>query len=215
MLQERTVLLQEIHHRIKNNLQVISSLLDMQSLASQDPDVDQVLQDSRNQVKAVALVHEALYLSADLASINLKDYVQSLTGHLLHVFGSQAPGVTIHTQVDPIPLDIDVAMPCALLLNELVSNALLHAFPEQDGEPGQIRVEFRAEPDGQYTLVVADNGVGLPPDFSFEDVTSLGLQLVSMLTQQLGGTLSIDHSRGTTLAIRFDPTPTAVREERP
>ena len=204
-LQKRTVLLQEIHHRVKNNLQVISSLLDMQSLVTQDPEVERILQDSRNRVKAVALVHEALYQSADLASINLEDYVQSLTGHLLHVYGSQAPGVSIDTQVDPVPLGLDIAMPCALMLNEMVSNALIHAFPDKRDEPGQIRVEFHAQPEDQFTLVVSDNGAGLPQDFSLEDVSSLGLQLVTMLAQQLDGTFTVDDSEGTTLAVSFGP----------
>jgi two-component sensor histidine kinase len=213
-LRERTVLLQEIHHRVKNNLQVISSLLDMQSLATQDPSVEHILQDSRNQVKAVALVHEALYLSADLASINLKDYVHNLTGHLLHVYGSQAAGVTIRTEVDPVSLNIDIAIPCALLLNELVSNALIHAFPVQGNERGQIRVEFHALPEGRFTLTVSDNGVGLPPGFSPNDVSSLGMQLVTMLTQQLDGTLTVDHSSGTTLSISFSARQAAMGEGR-
>ena len=211
-LQDRTVLLQEIHHRVKNNLQVISSLLDMQSLVTQDPDVQQILQDSRNRVKAVALVHEALYQSADLTTINLRHYVQNLTGHLLHVYGGQAPGVTIETQADPVPLSLDIAMPCALMLNEMVSNALIHAFPGKRDETGRIRVEFHAQPGGHYTLIVSDNGVGLPPDFSLEDVSSLGLQLVTMLTRQLEGTLAVDHGQGTTLAVRFGPCPIAERE---
>jgi two-component sensor histidine kinase len=202
-LQKRTLLLKEIHHRVKNNLQVVSSLLDMRSLATEDPEVEHILQDSRNQVKAVALVHESLYLSADLASISLEDYVNNLTGHLLHVYGSQAPGVTIRTRIDPVPLGLDLAMPCALLLNELVSNALIHAFPAMGDELGQIRVEFHAQPEDHFTLIVADSGVGLPPDFSFRNVSSLGLQLVNMLTQQLGAELEVASGPGTRFAIRF------------
>jgi two-component sensor histidine kinase len=202
-LRDRTVLLQEIHHRVKNNLQVISSLLDMQSLISQDPEIERILQDSRNRVKAVALIHEALYQSADLANIHLENYVQDLTGHLLHVYGSQAPGVIIHTQVDPVALSIDIAIPCGLLLNELVSNALKHAFPVQSEAPGRIWVKFRSQPEGQFTLIVGDNGVGLPPDSLSEDVSSLGLQLVAMLTQQLNGTLEIDRGVGTRFTISF------------
>lgn len=205
-LQEKTVLLREIHHRVKNNLQIISSLLDMQALNVSDPLTLQALQDSQNRVRAMAFVHERLYQSPDLASIDLADYVHDLASHLLGAYAGQVSGITLNVQADDLSLGPDVAIPCGLIINELVSNALKHAFPGDRDKGGQISIAIRAEEDDQLILIVSDDGIGLPPDVAPSDAPSLGLQLVAMLTRQLGGTITLDRSEGTTYRITFSDT---------
>lgn len=202
-LQEKEVLLQEIHHRVKNNLQVISSLLDMQSLTLGDPVAVQALQDSRNRVRAMAFVHERLYQSEDLASVNAEDYVQSIARYLFGAHARKAAGIALNVQVDGVDLDLDTAIPCGLLINELVSNALKHAFPAEGEREGEIRVGLVAEGDGRLALSISDNGTGLPWDLDLKNSESLGLRLVDMLAQQLGGTVELDRSAGTAFKITF------------
>ncbi len=202
-LQEKEVLLQEIHHRVKNNLQVISSLLDMQSGSLGDPAAVQALQDSRNRVRAMAFVHERLYQSEDLASVNAEDYVQSIARYLFGAHAKKAAGITLNVQVDDVDLDLDTAIPCGLLINELVSNALKYAFPAEGEREGEIRVGLCALGDGRLALSVSDNGTGLPPDAELQNIESLGLRLVDMLTQQLRGTIELDRSAGTAFRITF------------
>jgi PAS domain S-box-containing protein len=214
-LDEKVVLLQEIHHRVKNNLQVISSLLDMQAMRSLDPLAAQVLQDSQNRVRAMALVHEKLYRSQDLSSIDIAEYVRGVTGYLLGMYADHSRGVSLNVQVDDVSLDLDMAIPCGLIINELVSNALKYAFPSGEGgtlsEGGppdgdrrdEICVQLRAQENGRLALVVSDNGVGLPPGLDLNSPESLGLRLVSMLAQQLRGSLELDRSGGTRFTITF------------
>ena len=202
-LTEKELLLKEIHHRVKNNLQVISSLLDMQSLSMDSPAAIQALQDSRTRVRIIGYVHERLYQSKDLVSIDVPEFVASLTGYLLTVYESQASRTRLVRQVDRVSLDLDTAIPCGLIINELVSNALKHAFPPEGIEGCEIRVTISSLPGGELELVVGDNGVGLPEGIEPLTTRSLGLRLVAMLTQQLQGTLELDRSRGTVFTIKF------------
>jgi PAS domain S-box-containing protein len=206
-LREKEVLLREVHHRVKNNLQVISSLLGLQSEAVRNPELLQTLQDSQNRVRAMALIHEQLYQSPDLAEIDTADYVRDLVERLFGIYGSGMGRIRPSVKVADAALDLDRAIPCGLIINELVSNALQHAFPAEygilPGEEAHVRVELAPEKAGQLLLVVADNGVGLPSDVGLENSSSLGLQLVELLTQQLGGTVELDRSSGTTFRIRF------------
>jgi PAS domain S-box-containing protein len=202
-LTEKEVLLKEIHHRVKNNLQVISSLLDMQSLSIETPAAIQALQDSRSRVRTMAYVHERLYQSEDLVSIDVTDFVASLTSHLLGVYEEQASAISLVQQIDSISLDLDTAIPCGLIINELVSNALKYAFPPESIEGGEIRIRLSSLPEGELELMVSDNGVGLSEDIEPLATKSLGLRLVTMLTQQLQGTVELDRSRGTTFRIKF------------
>jgi PAS domain S-box-containing protein len=214
-LNEKVVLLQEIHHRVKNNLQVISSLLDMQAMRTSDPLAVQVLQDSQNRVRAMALVHEKLYRSQDLSSIDIAEYIHGVTSYLLGAYGQHARGASLNVQIDDVALNLDMAIPCGLIINELVTNALKYAFPPDEGrrpagdKQDEIRVELRAQDDSRLALVICDNGVGLPPDLDMKSPQSLGLRLVSMLTQQLRGKLELDRNGGTTFTITF---PGAGRE---
>jgi two-component sensor histidine kinase len=195
------VLLKEVHHRVRNNLQVISSLLYLQSLTAHDAASAQMLHDSRNRVQSMAMVHEQLYGSRDLARIPFGEYVDSLTDSLMQSYGADSSAIEAEIHVDEVMLSVDLAIPCGLIINELVSNALKHAFRGRDG--GVIEVHFGAAGDGQYTLRVRDNGVGLPPGLDAENTGTLGWKLVNMLVEQLGGTMQVDRDEGTQLRIAF------------
>ncbi len=200
-LREKEVLLKEIHHRVKNNLQIISSLLYLQSKNIKDKETLEMFQDGQNRVRSMALVHERLYGSQDLARIDLAEYVRNLTSYLFRSYGVNTNVIALNISADDVFLGIDTAIPCGLIINELVSNCLKHAFP--DGREGEIRIEFHSDGDNKFTLLASDNGVGFPKDLDFPDMESLGLQLVNMLVNQLEGTIEVDTSGGTAFKIRF------------
>jgi two-component sensor histidine kinase len=202
LLSEKESLLKEIHHRVKNNMQIISSLLRLQSGQSSHPDAKATLLDMQNRVRSMALIHEHLYRSENLAAVDLADYLKGLCQQLSRTFASPPGNIQLHLNLASIRLEIDRAIPCGLLVNELVSNAFKHAFP--GGRSGEVRVELHALTDGTgWQLRVADNGVGLPPGFALDDLTSLGLKLVSDLTRQLGARLEIGAGPGTVFEVEF------------
>ncbi len=203
-LREKEVLLQEIHHRVKNNLNVIVGLLDLQADTVQDPVALQAFADSRRRIRSMALIHEKLYRSPDLASIGADEYVQEVVDYLAGAYEGRGQPATLEVQVEDVPLDIDTAIPCGLIINELVANALEHAFPDDRDEAtaSEVTVDRRVE-DGQYLWTVSDNGVGLSPDLDFRNTQSLGLQLVNLLTEQLQGTITLDRTGGTSFTIAF------------
>jgi hypothetical protein len=205
-LQEKEALLQEIHHRVKNNLQVISSLLNLRAESSQDPETLQMLRESQDRVRSMALIHEKLYQSQDLEQVDFGSYVRELTNHLMNSYGTESAGVRLTATADDVSLRIDKAVPCGLIINELVSNALKHAFP--DGRSGEIHVSLRSEPDRRLTLSVADNGVGLPADQDVDAAETLGLQLIRVLTSQIDGRARLDSrdGSGTEASITFAPS---------
>jgi two-component sensor histidine kinase len=203
-LAEKEVLLQEIHHRVKNNLQVISSLLYLQSKTIDDPQVLSILQESRHRVRSMALVHEHLYQADYPTHVDAVKYVRTLTGYLMRSYEVRADQIELQLTVDDLRLGIDTAVPCGLLINELVSNALKHAFP--NGRTGKIQVAFQAMANGDYQLTVADDGIGLPGTFEEQSSDSLGLRLVQTLTHQLDGMVEVDTSTGTRFEIVF-PAP--------
>jgi two-component sensor histidine kinase len=200
-LREKEVLLQEIHHRVKNNLQIISSLLNLQSGYVQDPQAREIFQDSQHRIRSMALIHEKLYQSENLARVDFAEYIHSLATHLFRSYRANAQAITLKVQADDVSLDIDTAIPCGLILNELLSNALKHAFP--DGRAGEIRVALDADREHRLTLKVSDNGVGFPSDQDFRNTASLGLQLVNTLVDQLDGTIKLDRRGGTDFEITF------------
>jgi two-component sensor histidine kinase len=200
-LEEKVVLLKEIHHRVKNNLQVISSLLNLQSQSIRDREALEIFKESQNRIRSMALIHEKLYRSHDLAKINFAEYVRSLASFLVRSYRAQAGPVGLKVQADDVALSIDAAVPCGLIVNELVSNALKYAFP--DGREGEIRVVLQPDHDQHMTLVVGDNGVGFPDDVDFRDTESLGMQLVNTLVEQLDGTIELHKEGGTEFEIVF------------
>jgi PAS domain S-box-containing protein len=202
-LQEKEVLLKEIHHRVKNNLQIISSLLDMQSLSIQSPEAIEALEDSRHRVRTMAFVHERLYQAEDLASVDVREYLESLTGYLLAAYEGNTDTTLLDLQVDDVYLDLDSAIASGLIVNELVSNALKHAFPPGWEGEGKIVVKLGESECDRFQLVVTDNGVGFPSDLDLERAESLGLRLVKMLVQQIEGTLELGRDAGTSFRITF------------
>ncbi len=201
-LGEKEVLLQEIHHRVKNNLQVISSLLDLQSQEIEDNVMLEVFRESQNRVKSMALVHEKLYQSKNFARINFAEYTDSLTSHLFKAYELNSGSVTLELDIEDVSLNIDTAIPCGLIINELVSNALKYAFP--DNRTGTITVALHSsDKNSNFILVVKDNGVGFPKAIDFNTGKSLGLQLVKVLTKQLKGRIEIDHNTGYQFRVSF------------
>ncbi len=199
-LSEREVLLQEVHHRVKNNLQVIVSLLSLQSGYIRDPEMLVHFQESQGRIRSMALIHEKLYGSESLARVDLADYVKSLVGMLVRTYATN--DVNLDIRLDPAPVSIDTAIPVGLLLNELVTNVLKYAFP--NGRKGCLLVDLQAKPNGQYAVRVEDDGVGLGPDFQFEQSNTLGLRLVQMLAKQLRAELTVRSESGhTAFDIRF------------
>jgi PAS domain S-box-containing protein len=199
-LHEKEILLKEVHHRVKNNLQIVSSLLHLQEGDMEGPNRN--LRESQNRIRSMALIHEHLYQSRDLANIDFSAYLQELVNNLLSSYGSRSE--RIHAEVDVLtcPLSLDTAIPCGMIVNELVANALEHAF---DADGGTLWVSYRPE-NGRHELRVADDGRGLPPEFDLEGSDSLGLRLVSALTAQLGGELAYESSHERTqFTLRFEP----------
>ena len=198
---EKEVLLKEIHHRVKNNLQIISSLLSLQSAQIKDTGTLRVMRDSQARVRSMALIHEKLYQSQSLAKIDFAEYVQSLTKDLFRSYQRTLGNIRLNIHADQVSLDLDYAVPCGLILNELMTNTLKYAFP--DGRDGSIWVELRAEPDQTLILRVADDGIGLPAGLDILKIKSLGLQLVHSLVKQIDGTLVVEESSGTAFQVSF------------
>ena len=222
-LREKEVLLKEIHHRVKNNLQIVSGLLTLQAAQINDERLHRLIKESQSRIWTMTLIHQTLYQSDNLADIDMTDYICSLVGNLLSSHAQVAMPPTVSFDLVPVRLVIDKAIPLALIINELVTNALKHAFP--DGRPGEIRIALnecrdkacprmgtRLVPTDNmgtarcaptYELTVADNGAGLPAGFDPKNQKSLGLQLVDMLTKQLGGSLAFESSGGASVHIIF------------
>ncbi len=202
-LAEKEVLLKEIHHRVKNNLQVISSLLRLQSRYIQDENVMEMLKESQNRVRSMALVHEHLYQSKDLSRIDFSEYIRHLASHIFQAYEVQARGLKLNVKVVPVCLNIDTVVPCGLIINELVSNSLKYAFPEKS--VGDISIDFNYKQNNrnEFILQVGDNGIGFPEDLDYKNSGSLGLRLVCSLVRQLQGKIEKVNQLGTVFKITF------------
>ena len=200
-LVEKETLLQEIHHRVKNNLQVISSLLRLQSRQIRDQQALELFKESQNRVQAMALIHEKLYQSSNLAFIDFQEYITSLVGNLCRSYDIYRHAITFKVNVNQVSLAIDTAIPCGLIINELVTNSLKYAFP--DNRDGEISISLESMHSGQFVLTISDNGVGLPENLDFRNTSSLGLQLVCRLCKQLEGRIELNQNQGTEFKITF------------
>jgi PAS domain S-box-containing protein len=200
-LREKEALLKEIHHRVKNNLQVVSSLLGLQSRSVTDPEMRKMFRESQNRIHSMALLHECLYQSENLSQVNFPDYIRELAAHLFHSYGIAPERIHLRTNLDRLALNLDAAVPCGLIVNELVSNSLKYAFP--DGREGEIRIELRELKNGVTQLIVADDGVGLRSDLDWTTTKSLGLRLVRTLAQQLGAKVEVTSHAGTEVQVTF------------
>ena len=208
-LREKEVLLREIHHRVKNNMQVISSLFNLQVGRAMSEECRGVLKEGQARIRSMSLVHEKLYQSRDLSKIEFGGYVQSLTAHLFHSYLDRLDRVHLETDFEDVYLDINAAVPCGLIINELVSNALKHAFPA--GRTGTIRVGLRRAPAGEVILRVADDGVGLSTGLDLLGAGGFGMEIVSLLVDQLDAKLEIDGTRGTAFTVTFGDAKYAPR----
>ncbi len=200
-LMEKEVLLKEIHHRVKNNLQVICSLLNIQSSYIQDSDTRELFDESQDRVRTMALIHENLYKSKDLTRIDFSEYIRNLSAQLFRSHSISSGNVKLDFGLCPVVLDIETALPCGLILNELITNSLKYAFP--DGADGKIEIKFQKAADNGYALVVGDNGRGFPEGVDFMKSPSLGLKLVNTLVKQLKGTIVMNATAGTEFKIEF------------
>ena len=201
-LREKELFLREAHHRIKNNLQIIASLLSLQASYVSDPLIRDMFTDSQDRVRSMALIHEALSQSGDMGEIDFAVYIQQLTSQLMRIYNGESDRITLQLRLDDLFLDVNKATPCGLILNELLCNALKHAFPT--GRSGEIHIDLKVEEAQQVTLLVSDSGVGLPVELDFLNAETLGLQLISTLTEQLEGTLTLDRSNGTIFKLTFN-----------
>ncbi|MBN8560079.1 MAG: sensor histidine kinase [Leptolyngbya sp. UWPOB_LEPTO1] len=199
-VREKEILLREIHHRVKNNLQVVSSLLDLQAMRTQDPTVQTILRNNQSRIRSIALVHERLSQSSQITRINLGEYIQSLTAILVRIYAIEPNRITFRTEIQgEIELSSNRAVPVGLILNELVSNALKHGLA---GEFGEITVSLRIT-DAQITLIVSDSGERFPTDLDLMSPRSLGFQLINSLVQQVDGILTVSRIPNTMIAVRF------------
>jgi PAS domain S-box-containing protein len=202
-LKEKDILLGEIHHRVKNNLQIVHSLLDMQSTSITDSVALALMRESQNRVRSMALIHQTLYESKDFARVDFGRFLDSLVPTLISSYGGLAARFQLEMNAADVQLPIDAAIPCGLIVNELISNALKHAFP--GGATGTIAIHLASEPDGRVLLTVSDDGIGIREDFDISQATTLGLQLVTLLVDQLGGDLELHRAKPTRFAVRFPP----------
>ena len=204
-LKEKVIMLKEIHHRVKNNLQIVSSLFRLQSSTIENPSTLKFLKDSQNRIRSMALVHDQLYQSSDFTKIDMRPYIQELCKHLCLSFGFNSDDIDIELNMNNVDFSLDVAVPCSLLLNELISNALRHAFPLDFKDKPHIFISMKKNEKNEIKLVIKDNGIGLPDGFKIRKTETLGMQLVVTLAEeQLGGTMSSDHNHeGTKFEISF------------
>jgi two-component sensor histidine kinase len=210
-LREKETLLQEVHHRVKNNLQIVSSLLKLQGDSLTDRSAVAALKESQQRVLSMAMIHERFYAGEQMAEIEFDEYARVLVQELVYSYAGRKGNVTGRILPPAIRLNISQAIPCGLILNELITNALKHAYPEGDGE---VIVELLETPEGRISLAVSDRGQGLPPDFDWKNTDSLGLRIVDVLANQLGGTLTIDSGERTTFRLNFQRDQRKGRETR-
>jgi len=212
-LQEKEVLLKEVHHRVKNNMQVISSMVSLQANSINNPTFSVVFNDIRDRVRSMALVHEKLYQSVDLANINFAEYLQSLLSYIWRAHSRSGLDVTLALDLEPLFFPIDTAIPLGLLANELASNALKHAFVNQS--KGKVSASLRTLPDHSVEFILSDNGKGIPPNIQWNNPSTLGLSLVQMMVQQLAGSFDIiSTDSGSTFTLTLAPlTPKIIAHE--
>lgn len=210
-LAEKEVLLQEIHHRVKNNLQVISSLLKLQSRYIQDDRVIEMLKESQNRVRSMALVHEQLYQSKDLSNIDFAEYIENLAHNLFQAYEINSAGIKLQTNIAPCELNVDTAVPCGLIINELVTNSLKYAFLGES--QGKIKIDFSLDSNGVCMLVISDTGIGFPEDLDYRNARTLGLRLVGSLVKQIRGNITLLATLGTAFQITF-PQPKFEQERQ-
>jgi PAS domain S-box-containing protein len=200
-LREKEVLLREIHHRVKNNMQIISSLLRLQSRSIEDEKMREIFNESQSRIRSMSLIHEKLYESKDFSRVDFSDYIGKMVTHLFVVYQMKTQDVRFKVEAKDIHLEITEAIPCGLIINELVSNALKYAFPK--GKKGDVIIRMNKDESGKYYLSVQDTGIGLPPDFDIHKTETLGFQIITDLVRQITGTIELKREKGTEFRIVF------------
>jgi two-component sensor histidine kinase len=203
LLLQRETMLREIHHRVKNNMQVMSSLLSLQSRVASNPEISRMLEQNQSRIQSMALLHELLYQSDDLAVVDFSKYIRRMVDHLFRSYGVDNRKIHLHTELDTVGLELDDALPCGLLISEVISNSLKHGFPE--GRTGEVRIALRRQSATTVALALSDTGVGLPGNLDWTTSRSLGLRLVRALSQQLQASLEIQSQGGTEVRLVFAP----------
>jgi two-component sensor histidine kinase len=199
-LKEKELLLREIHHRVKNNLQIVSSLVKLQALNQKNKEMQNILFETNNRIMAMSIIHQKFYQSENLSNVNFEDYPKSLINYLSTIYSNKNFNINFKVRVDNVALDMDTCVPCGLLINEIITNSIKHAFDEKGGE---VYVELKKHGNDKFYLIVSDNGRGLDFDFHEYKGDTLGLQLIRSLVNQLDGTLKIDNTNGTKYEIDF------------
>jgi two-component sensor histidine kinase len=200
-VKEKEILLKEVHHRVKNNLQIINSILNLQSSYLTDPKILEIITESQNRIRSMSYIHESLYQTKNFSSINFKDYIDNLITNLVYSY-RVGSNVIINKDIQDIDLPLDYAIPCGLILNELVTNALKYAYP--NNKKGMVNISILKNNENLIEMYIADNGIGLPKDFSIESTETLGLSLVHTLVDQIDGKLSVKNEVGTKFLIIFE-----------
>ena len=201
-LREKEVLLQEVYHRTKNNMQVITSLLNIQSKNIKDEQMIRIFKETHNRIKSMSLVHSKLYQSKDLSSINIKNYVEELTHSLFRAYHINPNNISLNLLADDIQITIDTAIPCGLVINEIITNSLKYAFP--DGRDGEIKIDIHSTDEGGIELKIADNGIGIPKDLDIKNLKSLGLRIIfDLIGYQLKGQVDLNTENGVEYLVRF------------
>jgi PAS domain S-box-containing protein len=200
-LRQKDLIMQEIHHRVKNNLQIIYSLLNLQKGYTNNEQVKRLFDECQNRIRAMTLIHEKLYQSEEPTHVNMNDYIQRLSKVLFQFYEIQVDKIAINIVVDEIILGVDCAISCGLILNELITNSLMHAFPEN--QKGEIAIQFTLNKDEAIELTYSDNGVGIAGDLDFRKLQTLGLHLVTTLVRQLKGAMTVERVGGTKYTITF------------
>lgn len=199
-LKEKEVLLQEVHHRVKNNLQVISSILNLQSSYVKDEKTLEVLRESQQRIKSMSFLHETIYRTADFSKLEFTNYLRSIASNLIQSYRTSDVQIEFVDNMETVFLNLDQSIPCGLIVNELVSNALKYAF--RGKKKGKLKITLN-EKEGVVTLIIADDGVGLPKDFNYDKTDSLGIQLVYALTEQLDAKMDVANKKGASFSIVF------------
>jgi two-component sensor histidine kinase len=203
-VKEKEILLKEIHHRVKNNLQIISSLLNLQSKYFDDEKYRQFYKESQDRIKSMVLIHDKLYQSKDLVNIDASNYINGLSKHLFESYNVRSDFIAFKTSIEDITINIDTAIPCGLIINELISNALKYAFVKgSKDKKAEVKIQFCRNKGDSIELIVSDNGIGFPKNLDFRNTESFGLQLVCALVAQLDGNIKLDRSKGTAFTIEF------------
>jgi two-component sensor histidine kinase len=201
LIEGKDMLLKEVHHRVKNNLQAISGLFDIQEAYLDDATISGLFRETQNRIMSMALIHEKLYQMENISDVNFEGYVKTLTRHLIHSHGKSSESITMTTEISDVHLNVETAISCGLIINELVTNSLKYAFT--GGGDNNITIEVRQDGNGAYVMIISDNGVGLGKEFDPGRSKTLGLQLVNSLVEQLSGTIEFESDNGTKVNILF------------